>query len=234
MLPTKSSFYLLSGVQPYDPDILIRIRENIMVVSQTLEQIEEPINANTLHNTLASALGSVTGTIIGGGRHTVLVQQFPVSESKSLVLKIFRLSLEEIMLHCLTLQEFNNQFQNSPFGTKFGSLQVKVMDVYAVGSIAIGAIRFPFLIQEFSPGLPFQEIVTKEGRRPPFPQILGSVFQTIAKKGYFLDPFPTNWLVISTADNPDCVYTLHYLDLIFLKDPSAIKAANTFGFYFQT
>jgi len=233
MLPTKYSFYLLSGAQPIDPEIQGRIRENFMVVSQTLEKNKAPLNTNNLQDTLASALEQVKGTILGGGRHTILVQQFPVSESRSLVLKIFRLSLEEIMLHCLTLEEFNIQFQNRPFVTNAGYVKVKVLNVYAVGSITIGAIRFPFLIQEFSPGLPFQKFVPRDGRRLHFPQMLGTIFQEIAKKGYFMDPFPANWLVLSSSNSSDCVYTLHYLDLIFLKDSSAVKAANTFGFYFQ-
>lgn len=234
MLPSKFSFYLLSGAHPSTPEIQARIRENIMVVSKTLEPLGASLNANTLQDTLTTALEPISVAILGGGRHTLIIQQFSVSESQSLVLKVFRLSLEEIMLHCLTLEEFNNQFQNYLFETSFGSLQVKAMNAYAVGSFAIGAIRFPFLVQEFSPGLPFQEVVTKEGRRPPFPRILGTVFQTIAKKGFFLDPFPANWLVLSSVDIPDCMYTLHYLDLVFLKDPSAMKAANTFGFYFQS
>ena len=102
---------------------------------------------------------------------------------------------------------------------------VRALNVFAVGIIETHSARVPFLIQEFSQGMRVQDMKVKNQQSPILH--LSPVFKQIAKKGFYLDPFPTNWLVTPPLDS-NSYYCLEYLDLLFKKELATLPQIEKF------
>lgn len=174
---------------------------------------------------MVKSLGNTEGTLLPSGRQVLFVWTFPVSKTESLVLKPYRLAFEELILHCLSVEKFKSQFKDTLFTTNSDHVFVRALDVFTVGNIETSSARIPFLIQEFSQGMRIQDMNVKNQQSPILH--LSSVFKQIAKEGFYLDPFPTNWLVNPPVDS-NSYYYLEYLDLLFKKELATLKQIEKF------
>jgi len=204
---------------------LSKIRENIRLSSQLLEQMKNVCITKDNHKRIVDGLGNPEGTLLPAGRQVLFVWNFPFSKTESFVLKPYQLTFEELILHCLSVEKFKAQFQDVLFSTNSDHVFVRVLDVVAVGIIETKSARIPFLIQEFSQGTRIQDMIVKN-QQSPFLH-LSSVFKQIAKEGFYLDPFPSNWLVIPPLD-ASSHYCLEYLDLIFKKELATLQKIEKF------
>ena len=182
------------------------------------------VTKDNLHKILAN-LDNPDGTLITSRHHVLFVWQFSAVKPKILVLKPYKLRFEDIILHLLSITKFKELFQGHPVATDAGPVLLRPMEVYAVGNIDLKTNRFPFIIQEFSQGIMIQD--AKIGNQKLQSLHLSTLFREIAKKGFHIDPFPTNWRVVRPA-NSDVEYYFEYIDLLFTQNFATMQRIEAF------
>lgn len=162
--------------------------------------------------------------VLAGGRHVLFVWVFKPFNKMKYVIKPFKLNLAEIYLYYLSTRRFKELYNNLEIKTDSYSLNVKVMEIYCLGKITLKSNTYPFIIQEYSKGNSFKESKNKQIKLSI--DVLRTLFIDIAKNGFVVDPFPSNWCIIPPKYNICPI--VEYLDLIFFNDPVIKQEANQF------
>lgn len=196
--------------------------KNIETISRIIYRTENLFASNTYALIDQDNFNTTRGKLLPGGRHTLCVWIFKTINNTQYVLKPFKLSFAEILLYYLSTRRFNDIYNNLELKVDSYSLNVKVMPIYCTGKIIIQSNTYPFVIQEYSEGKSFIE--SKNNPQKLTINILRMLFVDIAKNGFVVDPFLTNWHINPPKYN---IYPfVEYLDLIFFNDPTIKQEAN--------
>ncbi|MHA2090048.1 MAG: hypothetical protein ACW98K_04245 [Candidatus Kariarchaeaceae archaeon] len=164
---------------------------------------------------------SFPAKIMKGGNQAVLVMNFSVSPDHNFVIKFYDISLTEIIMHCLSIEEF--YARNSPLSKNYLGIdiQMRVMNAYGVGKIQVGKNWHTYLIQKYNEYKPYYQLL-KDNYTLTIQ--LNKIFTEIAKNGFIIDPSPTNWFA-EMSPNEDML-TLDYIDLVFFNDPVLLQRSS--------
>ncbi|MHA2404885.1 MAG: hypothetical protein ACXADH_17965 [Candidatus Kariarchaeaceae archaeon] len=130
-------------------------------------------------------------------------------------------SLTEIIMHCLSIEEF--YARNSPLSKNYLGIdiQMRVMNAYGVGKIQVGKNWHTYLIQKYNEYKPYYQLLK---HNYTLTIQLNKIFTEIAKNGFIIDPSPTNWFA-EMSPNEDML-TLDYIDLVFFNDPVLLQRSS--------
>jgi hypothetical protein len=100
----------------------------------------------------------IDGEIIPGGNQVLLGLKFKIP-NHDLIMKLYRISLPELIMHCLSIDEYYNR--SSSLTQKFIGIdiQTRIMNVFGIGVITIKDTKYCYLIQEFNHYKPYYELV---------------------------------------------------------------------------
>lgn len=195
-------------------------------IQQFIAQFEDLIVKSATHslsefNQELLARYSFPARIMKGGNQAILVLNFSISPDHNFVIKFYDISLTEIIMHCLSIEEF--YARNSPLSRKYLGIdiQMRVMNAYGVGKLLIGKQWYTFLIQEFNQFKPYYHLLRDNYT---LTIQLNKIFTEIAKNGFIIDPSPTNWFA-EMSPNEDML-TLDYIDLVFFNDPVLLQRSS--------
>ncbi|MHA2253661.1 MAG: hypothetical protein ACXAD7_25100 [Candidatus Kariarchaeaceae archaeon] len=164
---------------------------------------------------------SFPANLMKGGNQVVKVMNFSISPNHKFVIKFYDISLTEIIMHCLSIEEF--YARNSPLSRNYLGIdiQMRVMNAYGVGKMQVGSHWFTYLIQEFNHFKPYYQLLRDNYT---LTIQLNKIFTEIAKNGFIIDPSPTNWFA-EMSPNEDML-TLDYIDLVFFNDPVLLQRSS--------
>ena len=164
--------------------------------------------------------------LLPSSRQCILLYQFPISENTTLLLKVYYLPLLDITRHFVSIKKFKAQISTQNLSFEEKSLKITVTDVFGTGVFQSEDYCFPFLIQRMSTGLNISKLGDKEYRITN--SLLSSIFRTITKSGFIIDPYPNNWFIHGYSPfNEDCEYcVLEYIDLVFENSIGTIELAK--------
>lgn len=161
------------------------------------------------------------GKIISGGNQVIIAYNFQASPDHNLIFKLYNISLTELIMHCLSIEEYYDR--NSSLTKKFMGIEIqtRIMNIYGIGVVHFNEKKYCYLIQEFNQYQPYYELI-KENYLITIQ--LNKLLTEIAKNGFVIDPSPTNWFVeLSSIED---YLTLDYIDLVFFNDPNLLHFSS--------
>ncbi len=153
--------------------------------------------------------------ILPGGRHTLFLLNFPVSDLTTFSIKPYALHLKDIACHYASVDDCNDLYRNLEFPFEQKLMKIMVSDVFALGKFTLDQTEIPFIIQRYSQGIKLTDLVEKE--HSLVHSFLPKIFKHLAKEGFIIDPYPQNWFVHgSSLDKRDIDHEiLEYIDLAY-------------------
>jgi hypothetical protein len=153
--------------------------------------------------------------LLPGGRHTLFLLNFPVSDLTSFLIKPYNLRLRDVTCHYASIDEVNSVYRNLEIPFEQKQMKIKVSDVFALGTFTLGQTEIPFIIQRYCQGIKLTDLVKEE--HSLVHSFLPMIFKHLAKEGFVIDPYPQNWYVHgSSLDMRSFEYeTLEYIDLAY-------------------
>lgn len=218
----KFSFYFFPSIKEFDINIQLKILENIKIVVEILEKYYYNSDKTTLLKEYEIAPDY---SLLPGGHQTLFVWLFSISDQIKLVIKPYNLSISELVLHCLSIEEFRNIYTGYKININSRDIGLKIMDIFLLGAMSVGSKTFPFMVQEFSSGKKIQNTAIND-KTYVSNDVLTNLFKDIARNKFIVDPYLSNWRLAQLS--PLELPVLEYIDLIFSIDSNTKTNAKNF------
>ncbi|MHA2174484.1 MAG: hypothetical protein ACXABI_06615 [Candidatus Hodarchaeales archaeon] len=170
-----------------------KILQEILTAADIIDKTEGNKLNITNMNLGIDSIGESMNEILPGGRHTLFLLAFPVSDLTTLIIKPYNLRLKDVACHYASVEEFDTLYRNLEFPFEQKQMKIMVSDVFGLGVFSRGQTEIPFIIQRYSQGTKLTELVKKEHSLVNI--FLPMIFKHLAKEGIVIDPYPQNWYV---------------------------------------
>ena len=218
----KFSFYTFPSLKKFVLNTQLKILDNIKIVAEIIEKYDPTLKKIPVLKSIEIASDY---SLLPGGHQTLFVWLFSITEQYKLVIKPYTLNIFEIILHYLSILEFQRIYAGYKIDIDTKNINLRIMDIFMLGTINIGSKSFPFIVQEFSNGERIQNTFIDDTWYISN-NILAKLFKHIAQNKFVVDPYLSNWRLVKSSllENP----TLEYIDLIFSVDPIIKTKARDF------
>jgi len=158
-------------------------------------------------------LGPGAFELFPGGKTTLFALKIPAADQKGTYFMIkpyVGLELTQLILHTVSVEDFNRDLGGKSFEEGTHSYLVRVLPVVGMGRFLLkGSHPTPVLLQIAATGG-----YLREARDAPK---VSRICRQIAKEGYIIDPWESNWRYVPEKR------TLEYLDLLYSNKASGVE-----------